>query len=292
MRLEIVNSFKMQWEDGYSRVFGDWDVNWVDRPDPIESPDCRLFMWCNEPTINFLSVAEKRNEKWIVFIRRFEYYQMPLHMVPWEKVDAVIMVNDALAYGFEQRTKKKPIVVYNGITPEKWTFRGHGHGKKIAMVGFICHRKNLPLAAQIMMALPKDYELHVAGEIQTPSVVDYTLCMANTMGFQIGFHGKVDDINGWLQDMDYLLCTSISEGSPNSIIEAMACGIKPVIHNWIGSKNQFNGYTYDTVGQAVAMMDPTSPYSSKLYRELAELKFGPDNFNKVKAIIERTVHGS
>ncbi len=45
--------------------------------------------------------------------------------------------------GFEARTGIRPLVIYNAVDPEAWTYRERGHGKKIAVVGFINQKKNL-----------------------------------------------------------------------------------------------------------------------------------------------------
>jgi hypothetical protein len=39
--------------------------------------------------------------------------------------------------------------------------------------------------------------------------------------------------------MGVCLSTSLSEGNPNNVIEAMAKGIKPVVHAWPGAEDQF-----------------------------------------------------
>lgn len=292
LRLEIVNHLPMQWVEGYKKVFEEagWETWWWHRPGEFARSNACLFMWCNEPAISFLNGASNSDlARSIVFIRRYEYYTMPLKKVPWEKVGAVIMVNDALAYGFEQRTGVKPHVIYNGVDPERWSYKVRGHGKKIAMVGYINHRKNLPLAAEIMARLPKDYELHIAGACQSREVLDFMLHAAVSGGWKAVFHGPVDNMNAWLEDKDYLLCTSVSEGCPNSVIEAMAKGIKPIVHNWPGATNQFGNAVFRNVSLAMSEVDEDVDYESAEYRRTVMERFSLDNLRKVRSVIEETV---
>jgi glycosyltransferase involved in cell wall biosynthesis len=273
----------MQWIKGYEKVFSGHDLVKTDAPDS-GGYDARMFMWCNQDTIRFIN-ENKKDSKYIVFVRRYEYYSMPLEKVDWSKVDKVVMVNDYLARGFFQRTGIKSNLIYNGVMPEDWTYRERSHGKNIAMVGFINQKKSYPLALQILAALPEDYTLHIAGGIQCNATMDYLDNLARELKRKIYFYGHVDDIDLWLEGKNYLLSTAISEGNPNNVIEAMAKGIKPIVHTWPGSKEQFPGIVFQTVDDAVKMMGPESKYNSEGYRDVVERLYGAKNYSKVKALV-------
>jgi len=63
--------------------------------------------------------------------------------------------------------------------------------------------------------------------------------MIAEMGLQDNFQFEPwqDDVNAWLEDKDYYISPSILETYGMSIVEAMAKGIKPVIHNFYGDKS-------------------------------------------------------
>jgi glycosyltransferase involved in cell wall biosynthesis len=230
----------------------------------------------------------------VVYIRRFEYYTNLIEQVDWSKVGAVIMVNDFLADGFKKRTGVKPHVVYNSVDPDEWTFKEREPGSNIAWVGFVNQKKNLPLALQIMHELPRDYVLHVAGDFQDAQSMDYAVHMANLMGIKVNFYGQIraEHMDAWLEDKSYLLNTSISEGCPNSVLEAMAKGIKPVVHNWPGAEQQFRPF-YPFYNIRIAVGDiRRGDYDSNEYRSDVIKTFGSSNYTKVRQIIQEVANGT
>jgi len=79
----------------------------------------------------------------------------------------------------------------------------------------------------------------------------------------------VKDINQFFEGKNYILSTSIHEGHPYNIMEAMARGIKPLIHNYCGSKNQWPAeLIYDFATEIPAMLN--NGYDSQKYREYVE----------------------
>ena len=279
MKVQIINPLKMQWESGYKNIFpcSTWNIS------PDTGYDINIFMWCDKTTVDFINKSE--SGKNIVFIRRYEWFTGYWRTLDYSKVQAFIFVNDYFAFEFEKITGIKPYVVYNGVTPEKWAYKQRKHGNKIAIVGFINQKKNLPLAIQILAALPEGYTLHLAGEVQDYATMDYIDNLSKSMKRKVYFYGCIDNIDLWLEDKNYLLSTAISEGCPNNVIEAMAKGIKPIVHNWPGAREQFGEAVFDTAIEALTMMSPESPYESGLYRKTTEEKFGLNNYLKVKEIV-------
>ena len=90
----------------------------------------------------------------------------------------------------------------------------------------------------------------------------------------------------WLEDKDYILCTSINEGNPNNIIEAMAMGIKPIIHNFPGAKEQFPDdliFT-ETSGALIRILE--NKYEPEKYRDWVKERYDLSNFSKIHDVIE------
>ncbi|RVD50324.1 glycosyltransferase, partial [Mesorhizobium sp. M2D.F.Ca.ET.140.01.1.1] len=56
----------------------------------------------------------------------------------------------------------------------------------------------------------------------------------------VQFDGWQDDMNQYLEDKHYLICTSLLESQHMSAMEAMAKGIKPLIHNFYGAKTIYD----------------------------------------------------
>ncbi|MEN3042007.1 MAG: glycosyltransferase, partial [Fervidobacterium sp.] len=121
----------------------------------------------------------------------------------------------------------------------------------------------------------KRYKLHIAGRVfGSPEGVRYFnyinyFAYQNQILENIMFYGFVDDINSFLEDKNYILSTSMHEGHPYNIMEAMARGIKPIIHNYHGSKEQWpNELIYNFVWEIEDMIK--GDYDSNKYRSFVE----------------------
>lgn len=279
--MNIVNQFPMQWEKKYKELFP--EAKWSGKP--LEGHEKYLFMWCNDDTRDFINSRTKQ-AKYIVFVRRYEFFSN-LEALDWSKVDRVIFVNDYLAKWFEHRTGVKPFVVHNGVDIGSWSPTCKGAGNKIAWVGYINQKKNLPLALQIMDGLPRDYELHIAGAVQDGQVMLYIENMAAALKVNVFFNGPIprESMDSWLSDKNYILSTAISEGCPNNVIEGMAKGLKPIVHNWPGAKEQFGSSVFNNIKEAVWMIKEEK-HTPEVYRYKAEHEFGADNYLKVKDIVD------
>lgn len=278
--IQIVNPLKMQWEDGFRKIFP--DAVWTKKS--IGGFSKNIFMWCDANTVDFINTHCEHDNNY-VFMRRYEWYMGHWRKLDFSKVKAIIVVNDYFAKEFAAATGITPHVVYNAVSLDKWRFKERKHGDKIAIVGFINQKKNLPLAMQILAMLPEQYTLHLAGEVQDDSVMDYVDNLTKNLRRRVYLYGRIDNMDLWLEDKNYLLSTAISEGCPNNVIEAMAKGIKPVVHNWPGAREQFGEHVFDTVQEAVGMISQTAEYNSTGYRGLIETKFGKSNFERIKEII-------
>jgi glycosyltransferase involved in cell wall biosynthesis len=292
MRVQIVTPVRMQWVSAYEDYFKGlgWEVDICDVAKDVgmpKQPDIYLLMWLNDDTVSFLNSGWVPDIPKIVFIRRYEFYTHAIERTNWKNVAEVVMLNSYFADGFEAVTGKKPNIIHNCVDLGKWTYNRKEHGSKIAVVGFINQKKNLPLALLILNECPKNYELHLAGDIQDGVTMDYldNMAVALKLNKRVFLYGPVEDVNDWLKDKNYLLSTSISEGCPNNVIEAMAKGIKPVIHNWPGSDMMFKGFTFNTVGEATDMLMPDSSYNSASYRERVKNAFGENICNDIAQLI-------
>ncbi|MEA3368403.1 MAG: methyltransferase domain-containing protein, partial [Planctomycetota bacterium] len=85
------------------------------------------------------------------------------------------------------------------------------------------------------------YRLHFAGRPQDPMLMQYLASMIRELGLEdaVTLDGWVEDPRAWLGDKHYLISASLGEGLPAGILEAMAAGLKPVIHTWPGARHFF-----------------------------------------------------
>lgn len=288
--IHIVSKYKMRWIEPISKYLSRYAKVSVSSsaspPNLIETPDLVLFMWADDIVLDYIN-NEPKISKYIVFTRAYEYVEEWFPLINWGKVDRVICVNDYIAKAIEKIVKTKPPVIYNSVKKDYWKFANRRHGKNVAMVGFIHYKKNHAMALQILSMLPEDYTLHLAGDTQHFDVINYLDNLAIQLNRKIYIYGQIKESNLdlWLEDKNYILSTSMREGCPNNVIEAMAKGIKPVVHNWPGAKEQFGECVFNTIDEAVAMISSDSPYNSDQYLKCVNDKFSEDNFNKLAEII-------
>ena len=231
------------------------------------------------------SVDGARN---IMFLRRYELFDRSHREVDWENIDHLIVVNtwigDRMREYFDHYGYKTPIsCIYNSVDLDLWKFKER---KPNPWIGMACHihpKKNLSLALQILAALPQEYELHIAGQVQDPCTAEYLNHVGKRIYRKIYLYGHIErqQLNFWWEQMGFCLSTSLSEGNPNNVIEAMAKGIKPVVHSWPGAEDQFDkSWIFSTVSEAVNQIK-LSPYESSRYRDHVRKYFSLDNISKV-----------
>ncbi len=253
--------------------------------------DVLFSMWANEIVWFWSKVFP--DKKIISYLRRYELFNDSVfNKTSWDKVDALIFVNNRIRDVFNDRVQNKPIkthVLYNGIDLDEFDFDTTCRdGTKIAMVCTIKQIKNLPLACQVLLNLPEKYKIyHIGKDIGMGINELYYYVDGLGLSERFIFEGKIDpkDISTWMQDKDFILSTSINEGNPVNVLEGMAMGLKPIVHNWpdamvqFGSKNVFN-----TVKEAIDMIlvGNSTPLQ---YRAAIERKFNVSIYKQLHNII-------
>lgn len=245
-----------------------------------EKPDVVIHGWTGQGPV----IVGARN---VMFLRRYELFGGGISKVRWDHIDALICVNSWIQEVVERTLRgnghKTPVhLVYNGTDPGRWRFKERASGNKVGMACHVHPKKNIPLALQILGALPEHYELHVAGAVQDGCTAEYLNHVAKSMRRRLYLYDHVpaEQLSFWWEQMNYCLSTSLSEGNPNNVIEAMAKGIKPVVHNWPGAEDQFPAsLRFSTVEQAVARI--TEPlYDSASYLQIVNEKFSLANIER------------
>jgi hypothetical protein len=73
-------------------------------------------------------------------------------------------------------------------------------------------------------------------------------------------------VDEFLEDKNYLLHASHKEGFSYATAEAMAKGIKPIIHRFYGADDLWPNMTWDSIDQAIEMIT-NKEYNSASYRQ-------------------------
>lgn len=236
--------------------------------------------WANEMAVEITNKLQKTNKYVICRLHGYESLREDLlRSINWRMVDMMVFVADNVQKSaYENLPKLREIpyqMVYNGIDLTKYRFKRHNKGTNLVFVGHFNYKKNPILAVQILKKLcdlDKNYKLFWAGQMQDQRTFNYMNYIIEKMEIKSNFQfdGFRKDIDLYLEDKNVFLSTSIHEGYGVAILEAMAKGIKPVIHNFYVAEEFYpKEYIFNTIDEAIQMIT-SEDYDSEKYRSFTE----------------------
>jgi glycosyltransferase involved in cell wall biosynthesis len=152
--------------------------------------------------------------------------------------DAVVFISERVREYYVTRdrlSRRNTSVIYNGINIEKFSAR-HAHPAaglprfRVGCVGRLVPAKDhvtLIRAFSLVAKVMPETELHILGEGPSRAAISQT---AESLGIanRVFLHGASYDVAGFLSTLDLFVLSSIDEGLPISLMEAMAAGL-PVV---------------------------------------------------------------
>jgi len=184
-----------------------------------------------------------------------------------------------------------------GLDTKKWTYRERdtkGNGR-IAYCSELWNGKQVGLAiqafAELVRATDRHWSLHVLGRStgERTWLDPYTKHILKDLGISdlVTFTETVDDMDGWLESMDYSISASAKEAFSLVTAEAAAKGMKPLTHNWEGARDFWpDSMVWTSVSEFVTKMQ--EPIDSKANRAAA-MKYDFDTVIKPK--LEKIIFG-
>lgn len=262
--------------------------------------DVLISMWA-DGVVHFWS-HYLPHKKIISYLRRYELYHNVVPTIEWNNVDALIFVSEYIREMFNSTLKignpKKTYCIPNCVDLEEFPFKEtNRESTKIALVCTGAAHKNIGLAAQILQLLPGKYTIHHIGKISQPEKATWNDYFRN-LGLENRWvwnrNISAAHMPEWYKDKDFILSTSISEGNPNNVLEGMATGCKPVVHNWPGAKSQFGvEHVFNTVEEAVSIIYSQDfipgKHRPKEYRDWVEKHYSLDNIKKIHEVIKEVM---
>lgn len=254
----------------------------------LKYADICFFEWAGSPLVlaSYSSIA--KTKPIIARIHRYEVYTNTIKSINWDCVDNIIFIADHIRNKFKRVVNiknDKLSLIHSAFEIEKFTFKCHQKGYNIAYVGDLSYRKNIQLIMFIMKKLKSiniNYKLYLTGTFESQEYKDYIYHMIKELDINenVIFCGYVPDLNLWLDDKDYIICSSTSEGHISSIQEAMLKGIKPIIYNYEGAEEIYpKDYLWNELDEAVNLI-VEEKYNSDEYKALIENGFNIDDKTK------------
>lgn len=244
--------------------------------------DISWFEWCTT-----LAVAASKMPKvcrTIVRLHRYEAYETYPMQINWGRIDTLITVGNSFvlkalnARAGDVSARTSIVRIPNGVDLDAIPFTPRRAGKNLAFVGNLRMVKNPMLLLACMAALKAvdgDYRLFIAGRMEDLLLKQYFEHAIQTMGLgnNIICDGYQRDITGWLADKQYIISTSVIESQGMGILEAMACGIKPVIHHFPGAEEIFGSQHLFTTPDDFCRLVRKPDYNSEDYRTFVERRY-------------------
>ena len=147
----------------------------------------------------------------------------------------VVTVSDDIANSLEKRFPSMAdcvVMIPNGVDMDvvnDSAAQCSGSAVRILMIGSLIPRKSVQTALQALTRLPANFTLTVLGdgpERERLEILVDTLALSDRV--TLAGHVPPDEVRHWLGRADVLVMTSLSEGRPNAVLEAMAAAL-PVV---------------------------------------------------------------
>ncbi len=191
-------------------------------------------------------------------IRGTEFLDTAVEDCRWEFFDRIVVANKLTAEILRDRFDRidshcridilPPAVILPDIE-----VRNKPKTKRIAYLGPISSTQNAQLLLQCLSAARHqhgDWSMHIIGEFDTMSLRIYFEQMISAMNLagRIEFNPSDTNLTDWFSDKSYFLAPFAYSGYETRVYEAMAHGLKPVVHNFVGAAQMFEAkYLFNSV---------------------------------------------
>jgi glycosyltransferase involved in cell wall biosynthesis len=298
-KLFIFNHDLHAWKHPWNSIQLDWlsgnqdteliQCNYVDSDDEKLGKKLKgniaLSNWADSLTIGLSKLKEKYDFKLITYFRSYEISSNFPTFIIWKNVDAVIAISD-FKYKllrdkgpthYKDFDAKKLYFIRNPFDVEEWPWKKREHGHRLGQQAVISIKKGIGLLAelaQVMLVLDDNYRIRVMGGLGDQRAANYIRYLVSNDArlqppyFEWYKYESDDVLQKFIASLNYVVCTSIDEGDPNYLKEAMAMGVKPVIHAFPGAYEMFPADLVATdIAGMVDMMLPEANYESERYRD-------------------------
>jgi len=204
--------------------------------------------------------------------------------VQWENIDILITSDNSQ---FEEilleqvpdiKTRTRLVTIPEGVDLDKFEFVGRQRGKNLACIGHLNMQENPMFLLQCMQKLhyiDPEYRLFFAGAFQNQMLQRYIMHIIQALELSdvVLFDGWQEDVNCWLQDKHFVVSAGIGQSQDVGLLQGMACGLKPVIHNFPGAIEMFPSDLLFDISEQFCERVLADRYEPQSYRRFVEQRY-------------------
>jgi len=235
----------------------------------------------------------------VVSVRRSDLCDRWAKDVRWENVSILVQIGSSAVEEVlvEQvpdiHNRTRLVVVPNGVNLERYVLRRRERGKNLACIGCLTMQANPAFLVQCMQKLhylDPGYRLSFAGSFESPILEQYIRHMVRTLDLTdvITFEPSYGELNGWLSDKHYIVACGIGEDQIEALLAGMACGLKPIVHNFPGADKLFPPKHLFNIAEQFCEHVLAREYEPEQYRRFVEQRYPLDQqLNRVNGILQQ-----
>ena len=224
----------------------------------------------------------------IIRLDHYDAYKQWPQQVNWANIDVLVTVgNSTVRNTLDQKvpgldSQISIVTIPNGVNLEKFAFSNRQRGKNIAFPDNLRMLKNPAFVLQCMQKLhyiDPEYRLFFGGEFADAALEHYLKHMVDALDLRdvVFFDGGAEDVSCWLEDKHYIVSTSIIESQSMGLLEGMASGLKPVIHNFPGASQTFPPQFLFNISEEFCEQIVSDEYEPQMYRRFVEEHYAMGN---------------
>lgn len=276
----------------------------------LEWADIIWQEWADDYAVATTNHFLVENKKVIIRLHSYEALSGYIAKINWRTVDHLIFVADNVRRISLPQLSNLNITnnfniwtIPNGVDLKKFKLTKDLdnsrkiRGRNIAYIGTITNKKGPMLMIQAFEKLvceDETWRLHIAGDIVDMRYEVYLNHIINEMGLNdfITFCGHQNNIVEWLKNMHYVACSSPWESQNMSVMEAMATGCCPLVHNFPGAKQIYpEEFVWTTVNEFADLV-LSLPWEPEKYRKIIEDRYDLVNTNnEIKKVFDELDKG-
>jgi len=235
----------------------------------------------------------------IISLRRSDLCGHWAKDVLWENVSILAQIGSCAVEEslLEQvpdiRNRTRLVVVPNGINLGRYTLRRREPGKHLACIGCLTMEANPAFLIQCMQKLhyiDPGYKLSFAGTFENPLLEQYIRHMVRTLNLTdvVTFEPPCGEWDHWLSDKHFIVASGIGESQVEALLAGMACGLKPVVHNFPGADKLFPPQYLFNIAEQFCEQVLARDYESEQYRRFVEQKYQIEGqLSRVNGILQQ-----